>query len=617
MAVLFSFVGFDVGDWAKHNRSMLTRARESLIGLIGTWPRRTLAVVLVIHLLLAIRQLVWRVGFPPRTNHFGFKNVLELRRLFEGYVPTWPLVHPGRTTHYYPQVEPVDWFSPMVFLQEMGAGKLRPLFQNHGDVIYWVEIPHPFFLATVWGAITDWTLWAIPLVFTGYFLLLLVSLFGIASAVSDEWTGVSVAAVGGGFPVLFGFGRFIHDTLPIASLCTFMVWMALSSNGFRRWSRCVAFGLAGWSMLRSGESFYGSVLGMLVILGPVLFEVGHAIVDGMDRRGWVGLALVVGIPVLTFDWWWLSPALDYLGDEDPFGDIMMAPRIAHWVDASWREPLIHGAYFVTMVNDLVRPWMMIWVGLGVLFYWRSDARRKWGLALMFVVPFACLCWMTRKSNWYIVPVAPGLALVGVLGLRGLPGKLGMRAVAVAGVAGIISALFYGLAPDHIRRSIPQWADRPYRGLVVMREVELAPFKMYAGRAIISGAEEVVRTLDRTQAVDGEQRQLALFCEDQFWAWAFKYVVEMRRPDVHVVSLIHINLLEHYAAELDASEFDYLVMLGDHGVESWQPEVSTGLPTGMKAPTNEGAFHFRRFMQGLSKREYQRIPMARGGVYTLE
>ncbi len=60
MAVLFSFVGFDVGDWAKHNRSMLTRARESLIGLIGTWPRRTLAVVLVIHLLLAIRQLVWR-----------------------------------------------------------------------------------------------------------------------------------------------------------------------------------------------------------------------------------------------------------------------------------------------------------------------------------------------------------------------------------------------------------------------------------------------------------------------------------------------------------------------------------------------------------------------------
>ena len=85
------------------------------------------------------------------------------------------------------------------------------------------------------------------------------------------------AAVAGGFPVLFGFGRFIHDTLPIAALCTFMVWMALSSDGLRRWRRCVAFGIAGWTMLRSGESFYGSVLGMLVILGPVLIEVGHAL----------------------------------------------------------------------------------------------------------------------------------------------------------------------------------------------------------------------------------------------------------------------------------------------------------------------------------------------------
>ena len=109
------------------------------------WPKRTLAVVLLVHLGLAIQQLVWRVGFPPRTNHFGFKNVLELRRLFEGYIPTWPLVHPGRTTHYYPKIEEIDWWNPFVLVQELAAGKLRPLFQNHSDVIYWVEIPHPFF----------------------------------------------------------------------------------------------------------------------------------------------------------------------------------------------------------------------------------------------------------------------------------------------------------------------------------------------------------------------------------------------------------------------------------------------------------------------------------------
>jgi len=608
---------FDVKDNAKHNLSMFSRVRETLSGWWRSPPKLALSFVLVVHLVLAVRQLVWRVGFPPRTNHFGFKNVLELRRLLEGYVPTWPLVHPGRTTHFYPRVEPVDWFNPIILIQELAAGKLRPIFQNHGDVIYWVEIPHPFFLATVWGQLTDWTLWAIPLVFTGYFLLLLVSLYGIGKSVADEWTGVACAAVGGGFPVLFGFGRFIHDTLPIAALCTFMVWMAVSSDGFRRWRRCVAFGIAGWTMLRSGESFYGSVLGMLVILGPVLLEVGHALKQGIDRDRLMGLALVVGIPVLTFDWWWFGPAMDYLGDEDPFGDIMMAPTVARWVDAGHHETLKYGAYVVTLINDLVRPWMMIWVGLGALFIWRSDARRKWGPVLMFALPFALLSWMTRKSNWYIVPVAPGLALIAVLGLRGLPGRWGGRAVTCAGLAGLISVVFYSMAPDTVRRAVPQWADRPYRNLVIMREVELVPLKMYAGQSIIAGAEEVVRTLDRIQPVDGEQRQLALFCEDQFWAWAFKYVVEMQRPDVHVVSLIHINLLEHYAAELDASDFDFLVHLDDHGVEQWNPEVTTGLPPTLKAPTNEGARHFARFMRGLGRRDLIQTRLHRGAVYTLD
>ena len=355
---------------------------------------------------------------------------------------------------------------------------------------------------------------------------------------------------------------------------------------------------------------------MLVILGPVLIEVGHAFRAGLDTRRVFGLLLIVGIPVLTFDWWWFEPAVNYLDDEDPFGDIAMAPTIATWVDVGWHETIKYAAYVVTLVNDLVRPWMMIWVGLGALFLVRSPVRRKWAFALMFLAPFLLLSWMTRKSNWYIVPVAPGLALIAVIGLRGLPGKLGRVAVATAGIAGVVSVLFYSLASDPVRRAVPQWIDRPYRSAVIMREVELVPLKMYAGRSIISGAEEVVRTLDRVQPPDGKQRLMALFCEDQFWAWAFKYIVEMRRPDVHVVSLIHMNLLEHYAAELDADEFAYLVYLDDHGVEAWLPDEATGLPAGMRAPTNEGAFHFQRFIRDLRRRQTVPTPMARGALYSL-
>jgi hypothetical protein len=581
------------------------------------WPRRLLSLLLMTHVWLAIRQLVWRTGFPPRTNHFGFKNILELRRFFDGYTPTWPLVHPGRTTHFYPEVVPIEWWNPIVLTNELVSGRLRPLFQNHADVTYWVEMPHPFFLATVWGEIVGWTVWAIPLVFTGYFVLLLASLYGIGEAVDSPWTGLSAAAVGGGFPVLFGFGRLVHDILPIAALATFMIWMALSSNGFRKWGRCVLFGLAGWSMLRSGESFYGSVLGMMVIVGPALIEVGHAIRRGMDRRSWVGLALLVGIPIATFDWWWLEPSIQYLQEEDPFGDIAMAPVVADWVGAQYHVMIKQLAYFITMGNDLIRPWMMVWVVLGLAFLVRSPARRKISIALMFLVPFAALSWMTRKSNWYIVPIAPALALLTVMGLRGLPGRIGHWAVRAAGVAGVLSVLFYSLASDDIRRGVPTWVDRPHRSMVNMREVELVPFKMFAGQSVVNGAEEVIRTLDRVHPADGNQHLMALFCEDQFWAWTFKYYVEMARPDVHVVSLIHINLLEHYAAELDAKEFSYLVHVGDHGVESWTPEAGTGLPQGMKRPQQEGMDHFGRFMRGLDARTLNATRMHRGALYALD
>ena len=123
-----------------------------------------------------------------------------------------------------------------------------------------------------------------------------------------------------------------------------------------------------------------------------------------------------------------------------------------------------------MANDLVRPWMMVWVGLGALFLWRSDASRRVAIALMFAVPFVCLSWMTRKSNWYIVPVAPGLALIAALGLRGLP-RIGGAALKAATVAGLMSVVFYSAAPDSMRRAVPQWVDRPYRNLVIMRHAE--------------------------------------------------------------------------------------------------------------------------------------------------
>ncbi len=538
--------------------------------------------------------------------------------MLAGYTPAWPLVHPGRTTHFLTEPTPIEWWNPLVLVGELVSGRLRPLWQNHSDVIYWVEIPHPFFAATVFGAMTGWQIWMIPLVFTGFLVLLLVSLYGIGEEVDGPWTGLVAATVAGGYPVLFGLGRVIHDTLPIAAWTAFMVWMLLRSQGFSRWRPCLAFGLAGFTVLRSGESFYGSVLAILVLSGPVVIELGGRIRAGLSRQSMLGIVLAGGIPVATFDWWWFPGAVKYLFEEDPMADIAMAPKVASWVEASWVPALEQGAYLVTMTNDLVRPPLMALLGLGLLFLWRSPARRKWTVLLMSAIPLVALTWMTRKSNWYVVPAIPPLALLTAMGLRGLPGmRLPRWGMGLAAATGLFVVLGYATISDNGRRTIPQWVERPYRRLVTMREVELAPFRAFPGRAVISAAREVDDALARRMPPRDEEYMLALFCQDQFWAWTLKYFIEMRRPDVHVVSLIHMNLLEHYAGKLHGDEFDVLVHMGEHGLEAWQPEAKTGLPKGLNRPPPEGNMdHFGRILRNLNGRPLTAERTHRAAIYAL-
>ncbi len=89
---------------------------------------------------------------------------------------------------------------------------------------------------------------------------------------------------------------------------------------------------------------------------------------------------------------------------------------------------------------------------------------------------------------------------------------------------------------------------------------------------------------------------------------------MARPDNHVVSIIHMNLLEHYEAELEADQFSWLVHLGDHGLMEWTPEASTGLPANLKRPQIQGMDHFGRFIRGLRQRTLVPVPTHRAPIY---
>jgi hypothetical protein len=94
------------------------------------------------------------------------------------------------------------------------------------------------------------------------------------------------------------------------------------------------------------------------------------------------------------------------------------------------------------------------------------------------------------------------------------------------------------------------------------------------------------------------------------------MIEMRRSDVQVTSVIHINLLEHYAGELYAKDFEMLVHLGEHGIESWQPTAS-GLPSTLRAPMPEGNIdHFGRFLRELGELKLTAERTHRAAVYRM-
>ena len=172
---------------------------------------------------------------------------------------------------------------------------------------------------------------------------------------------------------------------------------------------------------------------MLVVGGPVLIEVGHSLRRGMDRRAWFDCSRRRHRP--TFDWWWFGPAVHYLGDEDPFGDIMMAPRsFTGWTRAP-PSAQIRGVSghdderLGSTLDDLG--------GLGRGFTWRSDAKRRIAVLDVHSVclfelddPKVQLVHRARRSR---------LALIAALGLRGVP-FIGRRLLGVATVAGLVVVL---------------------------------------------------------------------------------------------------------------------------------------------------------------------------------
>lgn len=572
-----------------------------------TLPRVLLLLLLALHLALAGWHTLARGGWPEPTNHLGVKNVVEQRRLMEGDALLGPRPHPGRAAFFLPPSRMPSSTSPPV------PSGLSGLVRNHPDLRYWIETPHPFVFGALLahlfpGAILPTGLW--PCV---YLAFLLIALYGLGTIASDEWTGLTAAAVASGYPAVFGFARLHHEALPLAAWSAMAVCALMASDGLRRPWPCLAAGGALFCAYRSGESLYGGVLAGLIVLGPLCLEVARGPWREARRwRTWVGPAALL-LPGLLVDARWLMDSL--LVVLRGFEDTGTAPEIPP-AFAPVAEPLRLLAYVPTLAGDLLRPLPFTLAVVGAALLPRAVPGRRLAVALLALLPLAALSLMTRKADWYCAPMAPSLALVTALGLTGLPGRA--RGVAQLGAAtlGVLSLLFHTLAPDTLRNPADTLAAS-LRAVAEMRRVSLVPPHTFEGVSALRAAEAVVGTVN--DAPGSTPLVVALICPERSLAHAFRYVVEMSAPRARVVSLLDRSLLETNYQALPPEAVDLVVGLDTNGLVRWDPTPGAPAPAGFAAPRWPGVPDpFPGFLEVLRQtRQVREVDLGGGTVWWLD
>ncbi|MEE2749930.1 MAG: hypothetical protein VX519_00755, partial [Myxococcota bacterium] len=216
--------------------------------------RRSLLTILAVA---CISHLVYGVCYPapPHSSHDAFLLIPQFQKILLGYAP-------GDTG--------LGTFHPTWFSGESSGGGWRlfgELFLENNRGRHWTQLPHPIALSALAARfLPSW--FAVQAVFAGYLCATLLALYGIGCRLGGERVGVIAALSAAGFPAVFGFARYLECHLPVAALCTVVVWLLLRSEGLTRWRWCLAVSLVTWSLTRTGEGAADLVGAGLVLVGP-------------------------------------------------------------------------------------------------------------------------------------------------------------------------------------------------------------------------------------------------------------------------------------------------------------------------------------------------------------
>jgi len=604
-------------------------------------PGVLLALLIGLQVVLAAEYHASRNGLPVQTYHEHYKEIRELTRMLDGYEPIVPdpELHAGTSHYYLGARNPVRWAHPVTLYQELVHGRLRGLWRNPRGSHYWNEIPTPLFVAAVVSRLGRSTLLAelTPML---YLALLLVSLYGIGRLAAGPWEGLAAAAVASGYPAVFGYARILDCTMSVMALAACLVFLLLSSEGFSKTRYAVGAGIVGALSVRTGEAFASVGLIGAIAAGAFGEQVWTLIRRLRSERGirireLAGLAVAVGLPLLALQWDQVPGNIRYMasGMQDHTAGVLLGGRLP----GPGETLAIYLVYPYRIVVELLGPWMTLWAIAGLVLLYRSPARHRLAVLLMFALPFPGLCHMTRKATWYLAPTLPALALVTVLGLRGLrrSASMGirrrlhaggedqplhwrdarMRWPLIAAAGGVLSLLYFALAPAQWRDQLGIWggySDVPSR--LHVDSVALVP-QQHARDEVM---QEIVRDL-ATQYPRGAHPSdgvhLVGLCSSNT-THAMRFAVEAQRPYLLMVDLLDTNAhpRPYEAHEIDA--FDAVFIPTDQGILPWDEPIIDAVRGEFDAIRPEAKGRAHAMLQQLYRRPRIRVDLPSGPLYEL-
>ncbi|MDP2309569.1 MAG: hypothetical protein Q8P18_26345 [Pseudomonadota bacterium] len=556
-------------------------------------------------LLLCVLALVCGVNayqmhhnpMPPLSSHRTWQLVPKMMHYFMGYDhrrvgPNEPPQLSCAASYYtLPTRRPIEWNSPTAVIRELQhGGRLRQLV-GECTASYATCMPHAFAVPAAVGALFPGQALLVLLVPTFYFLLLLLALYGIGVEASGPAVGVAAAAIGAGYPGLFGMARWHEGYIVTTALSASMVWCLIRSRGLTRWLPVAGFCALAWTAIRTGEGFSETTGAGLAVAGPFLVASGVGLVESVRARRlpWrtlVGLAIVAVFLWQTTDRAWVTDSLFQMT-----GGLTEEAMNAHLRDPNAsplaRKAAAHGIYVLFIVNDYLRPPMVAWLLVAIPLLVRGQARHRLMLAAWFLVTFIGYSSMARKSIWYPIPMLAPLAVITAVGLGSLAHT--WRRTAALGLAGATGlAQLLTMTIPALALPLPDWVLRPVRPEIVqVRWVDLAQTSTPVTVALHAEARRLLAWIDANLPPRDELLYVGVvtpWLEDATGARRLGWYLTLHRPDVVVVELGVDRYIQGQPYQgLSPRDFALLVCLEENGhLSACGPSSPNGRGQGARA-----------------------------------